>query len=133
MDKQIVCGLIPLLIMVVVVPHVYAESDSKRASDGFKDGSNAARSDTSFNPACDPQGLHTSDGQHTSTYCNAWTRGYTSTWSSQHTYTPTDTFNQRQDQSQEQSQSGTCIALVCKQTQSGSQGADQGQTKVGGQ
>jgi hypothetical protein len=61
-------GLIPLLILLVV-PHVNAESDSKRASDGFNDGSNAARSDTSFNPACDPTGAHTSDGQHTSTYC----------------------------------------------------------------
>lgn len=87
-------GLIPLLILLVV-PHVNAESDSKRASDGFNDGSNAARRDTSFNPACDPQGLHTSDGQHTSTYCNAWTSGYTSTWNSQYTTTPTDTFNQR--------------------------------------
>jgi hypothetical protein len=132
MDKQIVGGLIPLLILLVVVPHVYAESDSKRASDGFNDGSSAARSDISFNPACDPTGAHTSDGQHTSTYCNAWTSGYTSTWNSQHTNTP-DTFIQRQDQSQKQSQSGICIALVCKQTQSGSQGADQGQTQGNGQ
>jgi hypothetical protein len=122
--------LIPILVLAI--PNVHAESDSKRANDGFNDGSNAARSDTSFNPACDPTGAHTSDGQHTSTYCNAWTSGYTSTWNSQHTNTP-DTFNQRQDQSQKQSQSGTCIALVCKQTQSGSQGADQGQTQGNGQ
>ena len=59
------------------------------------------RSDTSFNPACDPQGPHTSDGQHTSTYCNAWTSGYTSTWNSQYTTTPTDTFNQRQESNTE--------------------------------
>jgi hypothetical protein len=57
----------------------------------------------------------------------------TSTWNSQYTTTPTGTFNQRQDQSQKQSQSGTCIAMVCKQTQSGSQGADQGQTQRNGQ
>ena len=35
-------GLIPLLFLLVV-PHVNAESESKRASDGFNDGSNAAR------------------------------------------------------------------------------------------
>jgi hypothetical protein len=57
--------LIPILI--VAIPNVYAESDSKRASDGFNDGSSAARTDLTFNPACDPTGAHTSDGQHTST------------------------------------------------------------------
>jgi hypothetical protein len=127
MDKQIVGGLIPLLIMLVVVPHVYAESDSKRASDGFNDGSNAARSDTSFNPACDPTGAHTSDGQHTSTYCNAWTSGYTSTWNNLHSVDQGQTQTQGQLQQQKQGQSGVCIALTCNQIQGGSQGQGQGQ------
>jgi hypothetical protein len=76
-------GLIPILVLLVI-PHVFAESDSKRARDGFTDGSNAARDDVqngnSFNPVCDPNGIHTSDGQHTTIYCNAWNEGYTSTW-----------------------------------------------------
>ena len=117
-------GLIPLLILLVV-PHANAESDSKRASDGFNDGSNAARSDTSFNPACDPTGAHTSDGQHTSTYCNAWTSGYISTWNSQHSSTDQ---TQTQGQQQTQNQRGTCIALTCNQIQGGSQGQAQNRT-----
>jgi hypothetical protein len=73
-----------LAIGLFAAPHVYAESDSKRARDGFTDGSNAARDDlqngNQFNLVCDPNGIHTSDGQHTTIYCNAWNEGYTSTW-----------------------------------------------------
>ena len=81
--KYIAIGIL-IPILVLAIPNVYAESNSKRASDGFNDGSQAALSDkqngNSFNPACDPTGAHTSDGQHTTTYCNAWTNGYTSAW-----------------------------------------------------
>jgi hypothetical protein len=80
--------LVAILTMIGVIPsNVYAsESDAKRSSDGFNDGSQAAQSDkqsgNQFNPACDPNGLHTSDGQHTTLYCNGWAQGYTSTWNS---------------------------------------------------
>ncbi len=120
-------GIIPLLILLVV-PHVYAESSSKRASDGFREGSDAATTDSSYNPACDPTGQFTSDGQHTSTYCNAWTDGYTSTWNSIHGGDQTDqtqTQSQQQDQRQNQ-QVHNCIALKCEIIQGGSQGQDQG-------
>ena len=114
-----------IVVLLGAVPMVYAESSSQRSSDGFNDGSNAARGDTSFNPACDPNGLHTSDGQHTSTYCNAWTSGYTSTWNSVHSVSQEQT--QGQLQQQKQSQSGTCIALTCNQIQGGSKGQAQAQ------
>jgi hypothetical protein len=35
-------GLVPILVLLAL-PYVYAEGDSKRARDGFTDGSNAAR------------------------------------------------------------------------------------------
>ncbi|HYX49091.1 MAG TPA: hypothetical protein VE843_05085, partial [Ktedonobacteraceae bacterium] len=98
-----------------------------RANDGFNDGSNAARTDTTFNPACYPLGIHTSDGQHTTIYCNAWAQGYTSTWDSIHGQDQTPTQNQFQQQRQTQYQHGNCIALSCNIIQGGSQGQDQGQ------
>ncbi len=48
------------------------------------DGSNAARTDITFNPACDPNSLHTSDGQHTAFYCNGCSDGYVTTWNNLH-------------------------------------------------
>ncbi len=119
-------GFVPLLIFLII-PHAYAESDSKRSNDGFNDGSNAARTDATINPACDPLGLHTSDGQHTSTYCNAWTSGYSTTWNSLHSVDQGQTQTQGQLQQQKQAQSGVCIALTCNQIQGGSQGQGQGQ------
>lgn len=115
------------ILLSATIPMAFAsshESNSKRSSDGFNDGSNAARSDTSFNPACDPQSLHTSDGQHTATYCNAWTDGYTSTWNSLHSASGTTTTQQTQQQTQlqQQSQRGVCIAISCNQNQGRSQG-----------
>src|SRR5947208_14595858 len=81
--KYLTIGIL-IPILVLAIPNAYAESNSKRASDGFNDGSQAALSDkqngNSYNPACDPTGAQTSDGQHTTTYCNAWTNGYTSAW-----------------------------------------------------
>ena len=120
-----------IAILFGSIPTIFAshESNSQRSSDGFNDGSNAARTDATFNPACDPNGLHTSDGQHMSTYCNAWTSGHTSTWNSIHSVSQEQT--QGQLQQQKQSQSGTCIALTCNQIQGGSQG--QGQAQGNGQ
>jgi hypothetical protein len=112
--------------LMLVVPNVYAnESNAKRSSDGFNDGSNAARTDVTFNPACDPNSLHTSDGQHTATYCNAWTQGYTTTWNNLHPDQIQQTQTQTQQQSQKQNQRNICIAIICRNTQSGSQGQDQ--------
>jgi hypothetical protein len=73
-------------IGITITPNVYARSlsNSQRYNDGFNDGSQAAISDRNngnqFNPACDPTGAHTSDGQHTVTYCTGWANGYTSAW-----------------------------------------------------
>jgi hypothetical protein len=72
--------------MTMTAPHVFARhlSDSQRYNDGFNDGSQAATSarqnGNQFNPACDPTGAHTSDGQHTTIYCTGWANGYTSVW-----------------------------------------------------
>ena len=101
--KSLAIGIL-IPILVLAIPNVNAESDSKRASDGFNDGSNAARTDVTFDPACDPTGAHTSDGQHTSTYCNAWSNGYISTWNSLHGQT-----DQTQTQQQDQRQSSKFI------------------------
>jgi hypothetical protein len=59
-----------------------------RYINGSNDGSQAAISNIqaamSFNPACDPTAAHTSDGIHTTHYCNGWTTGYISTWNAKH-------------------------------------------------
>jgi len=108
--------------LILAIPSVYAESDSKRSRDGFNDGRNAARTELKFNPACDPTGAHTIDGQHTSTYCNAWSDGYISTWNSLHGQTY-QTQTQQQDRKQNQAVH-TWIAISCKIIQSGSQGQE---------
>jgi len=108
----------PILIAVIVTatigmtmaaPHAFARhlSDSQRYNDGFNDGSQAAISDrdngNAFNPACDPTGAHTSDGQHTTEYCSGWSSGYTSAWNGSNS--PTEqTFPQNQQQHQRQIQ-----------------------------
>lgn len=83
-NKLLLLGCLVPIIVVLTIPHVYAESDSKRARDGFTDGSNAASGDVQngnpFNPVCDLNGIHTSDGQHTTIYCNSWNEGYASAW-----------------------------------------------------
>jgi hypothetical protein len=84
MRKTLLAFGILIYIPISAIPNVFAESNSKRANDGFDDGSNAARMDTVFNPACDALGEHTSDGQHTTIYCNAWSQGYTQTWNQLH-------------------------------------------------
>lgn len=56
-----------------------SETPQQRAGSGTSDGQAAGlvdRTNNKFNPACDPTGSHTSDGQHTTYYCNAWTAGY---------------------------------------------------------
>jgi hypothetical protein len=69
---------------ILIAPHVYARnlSANQRYNDGFNDGYQAGLSDrqsgNQYNYSCDPQGLHTSDGQHTIFYCNGWAAGYRS-------------------------------------------------------
>ena len=114
------------------VGNVYARhlSDAQRTSDGFNDGSNQARVDVNFNPACDPQGVHTSDNQHSTSYCTGWSSGYVSTWNSLHPNNVQQmTQTQLQTETQMQSQRSTCIAIICNNRQSGSQdqSANQGQ------
>lgn len=56
-----------------------SETPQQRAGSGTSDGQAAGTVDKTkgaFNPACDPTGSHTTDGQHTTYYCNAWTAGY---------------------------------------------------------
>jgi hypothetical protein len=59
-----------------------------RYINGSNDGSQAAISNIQaalpFNPAWDPAAAHTSDGLHTTHYCNGWTNGYISTWNTRH-------------------------------------------------
>ena len=118
--------MLPMLLLLFIVPMVYAESDSQRARDGFNDGSNAARTDVTFNPACDPTRAYTSDGQHSTIYCNSWNQGYTATWDSLHGNGQTDqTQTHAQYQQQRQNQHGNCIAVTCNIIQGGSQGQDQ--------
>jgi hypothetical protein len=113
-----------IAVSMMVTP-AYAKhlSDNQRYNDGFNDGSNAARADrengSQFNPACDPTGAHTSDGQHTTIYCSGWSDGYTSAWGG-----PTE---QTLTQSQRQSQTvHTCIALRCDIIQGQDQQSNQG-------
>jgi hypothetical protein len=111
-----------------IAPSAYARhlSDNQRYHDGFNDGTQAALKDrqngNTFNPACDPTGAHTSDGQHTTIYCSGWSDGYTSAWGG--SVEQSSTQNQQQDQKQNQAVH-TCIALKCEIIQRGSQGQDQ--------
>jgi hypothetical protein len=65
-------------MLTLLTPNVYTRnlSNSQRYHDGFNDGSQAAllarQNGNQFNPACDPTGIHTSDGQHTTIYCAGW-------------------------------------------------------------
>lgn len=124
--KKLIFTIVPMIaILLAAMPIALAsnESNSQRSHDGFNEGSQAARQDISFNPACDPGGKFTNDGQHTSTYCNAWSDGYTSTWNSIHQTDQTQI--QQQKEQQKQAQSGLCIALTCNQIQEGNQGQSQ--------
>jgi hypothetical protein len=115
---------------LLLTPNAYARhlSDTQRYNDGVQDGTQAASTDrqngNQFNPACDPTGTHTSDGQHTTIYCSGWSVGYTSVWNGNNSGGQTTTQNQQQDQRQSQTVH-TCIALKCEIIQRGSQGQDQ--------
>jgi hypothetical protein len=127
----VILGTGIIISSLLVAPDAYARhlSDSQRYNDGFNDGSQAGITDrqngNQYNPACDPSGEHTSDGQHTKTYCSGWADGYTSGWNGNNSpIYQTSTQNQRQDQKQSQNVH-TCIALKCEIIQGGSQGQDQ--------
>ena len=49
-----------------------------------------AAKDSAYNPACDPTGAYTSDGQYTTTYCDDWAKGYAATWNAKHRVQPTN-------------------------------------------
>lgn len=114
---------------ILVAPDAYVRhlSGNQRYSDGFNDGTQAAITDrqngNQFNPACDPTGAHTSDGQHTTTYCSGWSDGYTSAWNGLTEQTLTQ--NQQQDQRQSQTVHN-CIALRCEIIQGQDQQSNQG-------
>jgi hypothetical protein len=81
----------PLLVAVLTMigattPYVYARhlSDTQRYNDGYSNGGQAAATDSTYNPICDPNGQYTSDGQHSTTYCTGWANGYTATWNANH-------------------------------------------------
>jgi hypothetical protein len=62
-------------------PHL---SNTQRYSEGYNDGAQQATTDfqsgKSFNTACDPSGAYTSDGRHTTIFCDGWVKGYTAAW-----------------------------------------------------
>jgi hypothetical protein len=62
-----------------------------RFINGTNDGGQAAldtlRNKGQFDPACDPTHAHTSDGLHTTEYCNGWTSGYIYSWNTKRTPT----------------------------------------------
>jgi hypothetical protein len=75
MNKAIL--IIPVMVILLVsvssTPNVYtSENNAKRYNDGYSNGSDAAAGDSTYNPACDPTGAYTSDGQHTAIYCDGW-------------------------------------------------------------
>ena len=134
LNKLLAIGiLIPLLILIA--PNVYGKhlSDTKRYNDGYSNGSDAAARDSTYNVACDPTGAYTSDGQHSTTYCDGWANGYTATWNSNHAQTtnpqqqtcadgtqPDSNGNCPSSSSQSQSSSNTGLGdKVCKLVNSG--------------
>jgi hypothetical protein len=89
MIKILAVGLL-IPILVLVIPNVYAsESNDKRYSDGYSNGSDAAARATVYDVTCDPNNQFTSGGGHTTTYCNGWTNGYIATWNTNHPGSPT--------------------------------------------
>src|SRR6266516_8084137 len=79
--------LIGVLTMIGATPlNVYAKhlSDTQRYNDGYSNGGQAAATDSTYNPTCDPTGAYTSGGGHTPTYCSGWANGYTATWNAKH-------------------------------------------------
>lgn len=122
-------GMIISTISVTPIANAKHLSDGQRFHDGVNDGTRAAIQDkqngNQFNPACDPNGEHTSDGQHTTIYCSGWAQGYTSAWNGNNSpIYQSSTQNQQQDQKQNQAVHN-CIAIKCEIIQSGSQGQDQ--------
>lgn len=80
MASVLILGL--TISMLLLTPNAYARnlSDSKRYNDGYNNGYSAALQDNSYDPTCDPHGQYTSDGQHTTYYCNGWADGYQQGW-----------------------------------------------------
>jgi hypothetical protein len=83
--------IVILLVSMISTLNVYAsESNTKRYNDGYSNRSDAAARDSAYNPACDPTGVYTSDGQHMTTYCDGWANEYTATWNANHGVQPTN-------------------------------------------
>jgi caspase domain-containing protein len=49
-------------------------------NDGGQAALNTIQNRGQFDPACDPTHAHTTDGLHTTEYCNGWTSGYIYSW-----------------------------------------------------
>lgn len=78
-------GILISMLSLIGLSNVFAKQLIDCSYDnGFRDGTQQGETDlqdgSSFNPACDPNGLHTSDGPRTTLYCKGWTDGYTSTY-----------------------------------------------------
>jgi hypothetical protein len=72
-------GFIAYNFRVQIQKLLPSETPQQRAGSGTLDGGGAATLDKTknvYNPACDPTGVHTDDGQHSTEYCNAWTAAY---------------------------------------------------------
>jgi hypothetical protein len=84
-SRSLVIGMV-IPILIITGPNVYAKylSDTLRYNDGYANVEQQAsidfQSGNSFNTACDLTGAYTSAGGHTTSYCDEWTDGYTSTY-----------------------------------------------------
>jgi Bacterial Ig domain len=82
MIKVLAAGILISMLTLTVLSNVFAKQliDCSSYHDGFKDGTQQGETDlqdgSSFNPACNPNGLHTSDGPRTTVYCKGWSDGY---------------------------------------------------------
>lgn len=84
-NKILAIGIL-IQLVVLIAPNVYARnlSDSQRYNDGYSNGAQAAATDSTYNPTCDPTGAYTSGGGHSQFYCNGWANGYAATWNTKH-------------------------------------------------
>jgi hypothetical protein len=131
MMKILAAGLL-IPIVLLVIPNVYAsESNDKRYSDGYSNGSDAASRSTVYDVTCDPNNQFTSGGGHSTTYCNGWTNGYNAEWNNAHQQQSSvgPIIGQSQSpgalaQGQGQGSSNTCINVVnCNPSTNQKQGA----------
>ena len=85
-----------ITVLITFMPNTYARNltDQQRYNDGYSNGAQAATTDSTYNPTCDPTGAYTSGGGHTPTYCKGWADGYAAKWNTDHPSNVTSTQTQ---------------------------------------